>query len=289
MGCIWMIFISFVFLDACTQSIWGSKIPSPIYGVTIDNTRSLNAIVKSLAMLPRKASARIVFDPGVSANHYLPAVREIKKVSYVMGEILDSESMGVLSVADYLKRTREYLSCLKGQVDLWEIGNEVNGEWLGKSSEVILKISGAYDFVKNQGESSALTLFYNENCWEKPENRMFDWARRNLPDRVKKGVDCVFISHYEDQCKGPRPDWTRVFKRLGEIFPNSKLGFGEVGTSSQKNKENLVNHYYRLKIRHPRFVGGYFWWYFTRDMVPHERKLWKTLHQAMLGELPRLD
>ena len=48
-----------------------------------------------------------------------------------MGEILDSFFVKNISTAAYGTRTTEYLNTLGDNVDIWEIGNEINGEWLG--------------------------------------------------------------------------------------------------------------------------------------------------------------
>ena len=73
------------------------------------------------------------------------------------------------------------------------------------------------------------------------------------------------------------------FDELGVMFPNSKIGFGECGTKIAANKATYVDRYYRMKIDHPRWVGGDFWWYFAEDMVPSTAPLWATLDKAILG------
>ena len=66
------------------------------------------------------------------------------------------------------------------------------------------------------------------------------------------------------------------FFDLGQIFPNAKLGFGEVGKRESKNKVNYFQHYYELKINDPRYIGGHFWWFFRKDMIPKSKKLWSV-------------
>jgi hypothetical protein len=38
-----------------------------------------------------------------------------------------------------------------------------------------------------------------------------------------------------------------------------------------------------MKIKHDRYVGGYFWWYYRQDCVPTTKALWGTLDSAMCG------
>lgn len=263
-----------------------------IYGVTITNPwgAQLGKITQSLAALPYKPTARVVFDEYMAASEYKPLVTEIKKVSFVMGELLDSFYMPHYTVQAYKDRTVEYLSSMGSQVDIWEIGNEINGEWLGDTASVVAKMTGAYDIVKAAGKVTALTLYYNNECWAKPENEMFRWTQANVPERMKTGLDYVFISFYEDDCNGIQPDWNIEFEKLAQIFPNSKIGFGENGTIYEAKKTTYINRYYRdMKVSHPQFVWGNFWWYFDwqenkrkGDMTPMTESYFQVLKDAII-------
>lgn len=256
-------------------------LPSPVWGVTTDSTSSLSSIVTSLKNLSKMPMTRIVFDENVAAKDYKDAVTKIAPVSYVMGELLDSYYVRQYSLTQYKKRATEYIDLLGDKVDLWEIGNEVNGEWLGTTKSVVDKIQAAYDIAKSKNVKTALTLYYNEGCWEKSSNEMFKWAEANLSAGMKQGLDYVWISYYEDDCNGRQPDWQDVFTRLGAMFPNSKIGIGECGTKRTALKASYVNRYYGMEIDHPNYVGGYFWWYFKQDMVPFSKPLWKVLDLAI--------
>lgn len=262
-----------------------------IWGVTVDDIQGINDITASLKNLAKKPTTRIVFDEFMPATYYAKATKAISEVSFVMGEILDSWYVSLYSPAEYEKRTIEYLDLLGDVVDIWEVGNEINGEWLcdqkksrctsEQAQEVVTKMSRAYDLVKERGKKAALTLYYNQGCYSQSSHEMFTWAQAMVPERMKKGLDYVFVSYYEDDCNGLQPNWENVFAKLGEMFPNSKLGFGECGTDKASKKEEYVNRYYRMKLSAPRFVGGYFWWYFRSDMVPRTKPLWGVLNQAI--------
>lgn len=254
-----------------------------INGVTIDSVENITAVVKSLKSLSIKPTTRIVFDEDEEAFTYKAAVKKIHEVSFIMGEILDSFYVKNISTEDYVARTTQYLSTLDNDVDIWEIGNEINGEWLGDTPTVVAKMNSAYKVVKNKGKAAALTLYYNEGCWENKSNEMFRWAEKNISSEMKQSLDYVFISYYEDDCNDRQPDWEQVFQKLGKMFPSSKIGFGEIGTKHAERKKSYINRYYNMKISHPRFVGGYFWWYFSQDMVPSTKPLLKTLDEAMLS------
>lgn len=263
--------------------------PPRLYGVTITNPwRKLPQTVEALASLARTPTARIVFDEDTAAAEYQAIVPEIRKVAYVMGELLDSQFVKSYSVQAYQQRANEYLNALGMYVDLWEIGNEINGEWLGDTPSVVAKMRAAYDLVKGRGGRTALTLYYNQGCWSNKKNEMFAWAQANVPDYMKQGLDYVFVSYYEDDCNGLQPDWQAVFDRLGRMFPNSMLGIGESGTVKAARKADTIRRYYQMAVDHPRFVHGGFWWYFdasnkggSGDMVPRSKSLWSVLNDAI--------
>ena len=49
------------------------------------------------------------------------------------------------------RQMTEYLDALGATVDIWEVGNEINGEWLGTTSDVVAKASIAFDLVRKRG------------------------------------------------------------------------------------------------------------------------------------------
>jgi hypothetical protein len=252
-----------------------------MYGVTIDDPWNPAPIVDALASMPQHMTARVVFDPQVRASQYVPLVRQIRSSATILGELVDSSAMKRMSVAQFQSRTNSYYSALDGLVDIWEICNECNGEWLGTTPDVVAKMTYAYDQAVARGYRTALTLYYNQDCWSRRSNEMFRWTLANVPDRMKQQLDYVFISYYEDDCNGLQPDWGPIYDKLGQMFPNSQIGFGEVGTQYADRKAAYVNRYYNTVLSHPRYVGGYFWWYFAEDMVPKTKGLWNTLANAI--------
>ena len=235
----------------------------------------------SLKNLSQKPTTRIVFDEGVAASYYVNAAAQIHAVSFVMGEILDSFYVKSISTAGYAARTTEYMNALGNNVDIWEVGNEINGEWLGDTPTVVAKMNASYNLVKAAGKKAALTLYYNEECWANPSNEMFLWAQNNVSSAMKQNLDYVWISYYEDDCNGLQPNWPAVFQKLSAMFPNSKIGFGEVGTINSNLKAEYINRYYNMNITAKNYVGGHFWWYFMQDMVPYTKPLWNTLNTAI--------
>lgn len=261
---------------------------SYIYGITLDSIEDIDESVEAIKSLPQPIMTRVVFDQ-VSATVYEKALKKLAPYSTIMGELCDSEYINKYSMDNYKARVDAYLDAYGDNVTLWEIGNEVNGEWTGVPSEVAQKTLYGYQEAKKRGYQTALTLYYNDfkendGCWSNPEEKMRDWAKLQLDSSIKEGVDYVFVSYYEEDCDNHQPtqeEWEGVFTDLGNIFPHSKLGFGEVGVRQQHEKKDYLERYYTLKMKHPRFVGGYFWWYFKQDMVPKSKELWSVFERLL--------
>ncbi len=262
-----------------------------LYGVTADSVADLTGLVDSLQSLPHKPAVRVVFDETESPASYAQAIPALHEVSYVMGTIVDADYVADFTVEQYTQRTRDYLAAFPTDVDLWEVGNEINGNWLdttpGGVQDVIDKMTGAFDLVQIAGKRTALTL-YGCNDADRSHD-MLNWVRQNVPSRMLKGLNYVLVSFYEGDCGVPAPDWAAVFGELHALFPNACLGFGECG-AVDANGNDITNvslagpylrRYYGLKVDVPNYVGGYFWWYFYEDMVPKTKPMFPILSAAM--------
>ncbi|MCF6202848.1 MAG: hypothetical protein L3J59_04135 [Methylococcaceae bacterium] len=262
-----------------------------VYGVTLDTIDEIDASVDAIGFLSKEMTTRVVFD-RVPATTYVTALDKLATASYIMGQLFDSVYIKQYTPSAYQSRVNEYLDLHGDIVDIWEIGNEVNGEWTGDPDIVAQKTIAAYQEANNRGYQTALTLYYNDfvendGCWANEDEKMRPWAKTRLNDALKNGVDYVLVSYYEEDCDDYQPslaEWENVFNDLGQIFPNAKLGFGEVGTTTT-DKAAYLKRYYSLNITHPRFIGGYFWWYFKQDMTPKTNPLWSEFNQ-ILNTLP---
>ena len=170
-------------------------VSSPIYGVTLDDVSNATAEVNALSRMAHPPTARIVFDAGVRPSYYLKPIQQFRNVAYIMGELADSSYMKQYTVSSIKIWTQNYTSTLGSLVDIWEIGNEVNGNWLG--SNTMAKVEAMYDVVSSQGGATALTFFYEgepsepNNCIADDHggNDMFTWITQqfqlNLPSNLR--------------------------------------------------------------------------------------------------------
>ncbi len=266
----------------------GRSSPARVWGVTLDDVTHSRALARSLRALPERAIARVVFDPGEKPASYAGALRRLHPVADVMGQPVDSSETASYSVAAYRSRFAAYVAAFPHLVDVWEIGNEVNGEWTGRPAEVVAKARAGYRVAAAAGKPTALTLYYNPSCAEDAAHRMFTWARTRLPATLRTKPTYVLISYYPSDCHGfwPSPaGWQRVFDRLHALFPHSRLGFGEAGTTkrsvSQAKRAALLHRYDRVEVRGDLFIGGGFWWSFAEDGATPRRPVWKALAADM--------
>jgi PKD repeat protein len=258
-----------------------------IWGLTTDDpTVKTSQQINSLKSFSTRMTLRTVFDPGMTADYYLSSVKSLSNVSDIMGLLVDSYDMKTIDLEDIKNRAEDFISTLNPYVKIWEIGNEVNGDWLGDG--VIEKIEAVYDYARNSGKSTALTLFYNAE----DSSQMVEWVDENLPvgHRMRGGLDYVFVSYYEqsnNNHKLTQEEVNLIFNQLAVRFPNSKLGFGECGwTGTQKvsdaNRIAFYKRFYALRCPEvPFFVGGYFFWNFRQKMVPKTTVDWKTLNNMI--------
>jgi hypothetical protein len=134
----------------------GRPLPDTLWGVTLDNTADIGAgalsqEVASLAALPAMPITRVVMDVGTKPAAYATALKALHPVTYVMAELGDSSEMRHRSASSYQRFEQALVTADAGSVDLWEVGNEVNGEWVGSSTTEMAKVTDAYDSVTASG------------------------------------------------------------------------------------------------------------------------------------------
>ena len=267
------------------------KAQEKLYGITIDDSWYDNVktedIIEGIKNLPVKPVVRIVMTKDIKPKEYVSLFKKIHKVAYIMAQPVDSfEMSSYKNVESYRKRFEDSYKYLKDYVDVWEIGNEVNGEeWIKESPKfTVKKIYSAYKFIKSKNAITALTPYY----FPPEENKisMENWLVKYIPKDMINGLDYVFVSYYEDDNEGFQPKWKDIFTNLEKIFPNSKLGIGECGNTSEnatkKSKIKMINHYYSMPKYTANYVGGYFWWSWVNDCIPYKNnKIWLELSNNM--------
>jgi len=269
-------------------NMFHSKGSNAVYGITLDNVTAHNvdASVAAIRKMSVKPTVRVVLDPDRTAKSYAPSLLKLHKVAYIMLCPCDSSFMkNYPTVKAYHERFAECTKFLAKYVDIWEVGNEVNGEgWLGGTSETIsARIYDAYKYIDSKGYKTELTPYSF-----KPGDQsmtMEAWLGKYIPGDMKKGLDYVMISYYDDDNDGLHDQWKTTFYNLHNMFPKAKLGFGECGFSKPhkagKEFNKQVAAYYKMERYNSSYVGGYFWWYWQEDCVPAAgNSRWSRINQA---------
>ncbi len=271
---------------------------TPVYGVTIDRLSHLQSMLQALASLPLPPTTRVYFDVREPARHYATALEQIDGVSTVLGELLDSSDEKAISTAAFQERVQSYLDTLGADVAIWEVGNEVNGNWTGDYAVVASKLTEAYDDVHAAGGRTALTLYANDfgpdNCGDGAgELTPLQFSRQYVPTRVADGLDYVLLSYYPTQCGGRDPSSAELashLQQLHAVYPNAALGIGEVGLprpvsrTSAAKAEQIMSWAYSLAPGLPYYIGGYFWWYAAEDALRTGARLATALQSAFEEE-----
>jgi hypothetical protein len=279
-----------------------AAVPGPVYGVTIDDTSQVSAVVTAEQTLPRRPTTRVVFDTSASVASYKAPVAALDPVSYVMGELLDSSEETSISTAAFGTRVNSFLSQLGASVNVWEIGNEVNGNWTGPYATVSAKLAEAYDAVAAAGAASALTLYANNfgpgNCGDgTSELTPVQFTQQYVPARVAAGLSYVWLSYYPTQCGGVEPSAATVaayLVQLHALYPAAQLGFGELGLPNPATSRTLASAKqimawgYGLNPGLGYYVGGYFWWYGAEDAFTGKKLLGPALGAALSSEAAAL-
>jgi hypothetical protein len=271
------------------------SLPANLRGITYDDlstTCAQTAGQVATERLLNRPTIRVVFD-AVGPECYRSGVRALRQYGYTMGELIDSSAMKRYTLAQVRARARAYIGNLAGDVDLWEIGNEVNGEWLSsircpsshecdaQARDVMAKVQAMYDTAAGSGLPTALTLTYQPPRTVTPGYEMLAWERTYVPAPMHRGLRYVLISYYETDNAGIRPSpaqWSSIFRQLAADFPNARVGFGEIGlpkpiAPSTLSRANDIFSYYQSLVPSgvPRFTRAGFWWNAAEDLVPSNK------------------
>ena len=164
--------------------------------------------------------------------------------------------MSRLGPGGFRARIAQYIAALGDTVSVWEVGNEVNGNWVG--ADPMAKVAAMFDAAKSAGRRNALTLYYENPTT--PGFAMIPWVDEHIPDghRMRSGMDYVLVSDYDDQNAGHQP-------RAGGVDPALLWLPGPLGSELPRRG---------------------FYWHFRQTMAPRSKPDWSVLSEAFQS-LPR--
>lgn len=268
---------------------WGVTItPEPSRPLLFD-LRKVDDLVALFAPEHRWARIEMVGD----GSDDLPRIKAI--VDYAsahgvktMGQLFDSAYQADVSL-DLFKQRVDQMLHYEGmaQVTAWEIGNEVNGGWLGES--VPEKIEYAASSVKSlwPDKETVLTFFWT-SIQDETDSSLFNWINTRVTDSMLRSIDSIALSIYvDDQPLGF--SWPLVMNRLGALFqgktimtgeldfnPDGAYREGEQRASADAATRSFIKHRYASAFATPGSAGGGFWWYFSPKMTGRTYQ-WRAL------------
>ena len=149
LGLLFGILIGWPF-HAEAQAPCGSDM-TPLFGLTTESVEDLDGrLLPALEKIREKCipTLRVVFQPADNSgaeeellNEYAEKLERIRgkgatpTYAYVMGLLVDSQAFYKYDNARMRERARKYAEALGDYVDIWEAGNEVNGDWVGWNEE----------------------------------------------------------------------------------------------------------------------------------------------------------
>ena len=274
------------------------------WGITVDRTTQYPAVVQSASDLvdgaPADAFMRVVFDELVPATSYDGIVAAATAANvHVVGEILDSSAMSKYPLAQWQSRVDEYVAHFPA-LDVWEVGNEVNGEWLGPQVQEKIEYAARHVKATHPGATTMLTFYWQMGTAGSGATSLFQWIHDHVTPALAADVDVLALSAWiGDAPLGIAHD--EVFERLHALFPSQRIVIGELGYwspgttqawwwRSQANptttvRQALARHMYLANLAFPYGLGGNFWWYYYDEMFGGT-PLWHTVnedHRTLYG------
>ena len=275
------------------------------WGVTDDSTSGASRVVGSIRDLVggnADAYVRVVFDEGAKPSDYdaLVAKAEAAGVT-VVGQILDSSAMKHVSLSAFERRVRDFVDHFP-DIRVWEVGNEVNGGWLGSDVQAKIEYAAAYVKAKDPADITMLTFFWQMGTAGGPSSTLFQWIHDHVGGSLRENTDIVALSTWVGGAPlGMAQD--EVFERLHALFPASRVAMGELGywepgttriwwwrsrhDPTGAVRRALAVHMYQASMAFPYSVGGVFWWYYRQEMSK-ETELWHAVSDVYRSIYPGL-
>lgn len=301
------------------------RAPGLRFGLTLDeNLLKRLDDLDWIAEAVRRSGAdwvRLVFRPNStdflysslrSFNEYDGVIEELAKNKVkVMGCVLDATAWPkTLTPELYAERTKNLVLHYRGKISSWEVGTELNGDWLGGASapftpEQVYRIySAGANKVKELDSTleTVATVYAWEETAPDAEHALSTW----LPVQVKRGfgrnLDVVGVSiQPEDNPLGM--GFERAFDAVGDAMPAQKLMVSSLGYVEKEElkgywwlapddvdggRKDITILYATASCAMPRSLCGGFWWQTLDQMLPPGRRKATDLYKVWRRTLDQL-
>ena len=245
-------------------------------GVTLDEIPDEATLSRARSAVGDGGWIRLVLDPDTPLTAYAAPLAAAHRLGLrVLALPVDSSAMAGLSDKAWRSRIAAAVAALP-DVDQWEAGNEVNGDWLGK--DVAARVAWAADHVHQHTRASVLVTLYWQLGEGDRQHSLFNWLAAH-PEAVARADDVGLSLYPEEHPLGAATD--TVLTRLRAVLPGHTLMISELGYSSADlehiwwwgsptdpagaGRAAVASLYTLAPAGYPFTGGGPFWWYFAQD------------------------
>ncbi len=279
------------------------------FGLTLDagvlrRLGDLDWIADSLAGVGANW-ARVVFAPNprdflyaraASFDEYDGVVAALTKRGVkVMGCVLDTAQWPrAMTPAIYAARAGNLAAHYRGRVASWEVGNEINGDWLGGaraplSPEQVFAIYSAAPAAVRAADPRAeieVSLYWWEETAPDRAHSLSGWLADFVPKGFGRGVDAVGLDVFpEDNPAGlglergflelshALPSKTLLLSSFGYVEGDKLLGYWWLSPENVDGaRKDLTVLYTAASCAMPGSVCGGFWWQTLDQLLPPGRR-----------------
>ena len=231
----------------------------------------------------RKVSARLVIGDPHDAQEmagWRTAVDSLHaQGGLALAQICDSLDMAALDDTAWDTRVDALIRALP-DVDTWEIGNEIGGDWLGAGA--VAKAQRAAKAVRERTSATTVLTLYYQLGQADPAFSLFSYVTKEVTQPIRDLVDVVGLSVYPQlHPLGTAAD--RVLSTLDAAFPASRIAVTELGYGGQDLNSGpwwfgsasdpvvartaVAEHVTGAELGRADAWGAPFWWYYLEDQI----------------------
>jgi hypothetical protein len=294
------------------------------FGLTIDESifKRLDHYESLISAIKRSGAnwVRLVFRSNPedftyasmrSFTEYDSLVAELRDQDLrIMGTVLDTGQWPrTMTPQIYAERTKNLVLHYKNQIRSWEVGSEINGDWLGGVSAP-LSLDQTYRIysagaakVKEIDESleTVATLYWWDGTAPDAAHSLFGWLKRYSREGFGRSVDVLSISLQPDDNPVGMALET-IFERTAAEVPAKSLMLGNLGYAQRDKlqgywwlrpddigaaREDLLVFSTTASCAMPSSLCGGFWWQTLEQMLPSKKRT-TGLYRSYMKTLEQL-
>ena len=293
------------------------RAPGLRFGLTLDESLlkrldDLESIVRAVRrsgtnwvrLVFRANSSDFLYSSPRSFNEYDGIIEDLTRNKIkVMGCALDSTAWPKTMTPElYAERVNNLVLHYRGRISSWEVGTEINGDWLGGVSapftpeQVYLTYAAGVDKVKELDPAleTVATLYAWEETAPDLEHSLSSWISARATRGFGRNLDVVGLSiQPEDNPLGM--GFERAFDATAEALPKQKLMISSLGYVEKKDlkgywwlapddadsaRKDVSTLYTTASCAMARSLCGGFWWQTLDQMLPPGRRKTTDLYRA---------